>query len=248
MFAHERHHFIVDLLSNEGRLTVGDLTERLGISPATLRRDLAALERSERVIRVHGGVLAHRRIPDEPSFQEKTRTSAAVKCAIARIAAERVPANATVFIDGGTTCMEVGALLKDREDVTLITNSIPLLARCETFSCRIIALGGEVRHVSKAMVGGLTTELLGKMRADIAFVGASALDPNAGAFTTELLEASVKREWIRNSRQPILLADATKWESTAAVGFAQWDDFAGFITDAPPPARIKGPTVTILKS
>ena len=246
MFAHERRDFIVNLLTHEGRLTVGSLTERLGISPATLRRDLAELEHAERVIRVHGGVLANHRISGEPSFQEKSRTAAAMKRGIARLAADRVPRNATVFIDGGSTCMEVGLLLKDREDLTLITNSIPLLARCGSFSCRIIALGGEVRRISKATVGGLATESLRNMRADIAFVGASAMDPKAGAFTTELLEASVKREWIRNSRHPILLADGTKWNATAAVGFAEWDDFTGFITDSPPPVRLKGPALTIL--
>lgn len=246
MFAHERQNFIVDLLSSEERLTVARLSERLGVSSATLRRDLAALERSERVIRVHGGVLANRRISDEPSFLAKSRTAANVKRAIARVAADRVPPNATVFIDGGSTCMDIGLLLKDRADLTLITNSIALLARCESFVCRLIALGGEVRRISKAMVGGLATESLGKMRADVAFVGASAMDPESGVFTTELLESAVKREWIRNSRKAILLADATKWKTTAAIGFAKWDDFAEFITDAPAPARVKGPKITIL--
>lgn len=228
-------------------MTVGDLTEKLGVSPATLRRDLAELENAGKLVRVHGGVLATHRIPEEPSFEAKSRTSAAVKRGIARLAVDLVPAKAAVFIDGGSTCLEAGFLLKDRGDVTLITNSIPLLAKCGSFACRMIALGGEVRRVSQATVGGMATDSLRRMRADIAFVGASALDPKAGAFTTELLEAAVKREWIRNSRHAVLLADATKWKTTAAVGFAEWDDFAGFITDATPPARIKGPRLTIFR-
>lgn len=239
MFAHERHERIVALLEKHRRMEVRALGDALGVSMATLRRDLTFLGQNDRVVRVHGGVFHPSAVAGESSFGQRTAMSVKSKRAIAGAVVRRIPQRATVFLDSGTTCLEAGRLLRSRADLTIITNSLPLIATHEQFRARLLVLGGEMRSVSGALVGDLALAALGRLRADFALIGASGLHPQDGAGTTELLESAVKREWIARSERTILLADASKWTQSTLVCFARWEEFDEFYTDKKPPFRIK---------
>ncbi len=239
MFAHERHREILKLLRKHRRLEVAVLTEKLGISTATLRRDLSHLDKSNCVLRVHGGVMLPGNGEPEASLLQKAGSAIRAKRSIAEIAAKAIPSGATVFIDGGTTCLEAGFLLRSRSDLTIITNSLPLIAGYDRFEAKLIVLGGERRAVSGALVGELAVDALSHLRADVALIGASALHPVDGAGTTELLEMAIKRQWIRRSRRACLLADASKWHQNTSIGFGGWDEFSDFYTDKAPPEKIR---------
>lgn len=240
MFAHERHEKIVSLLERHRRMEVHALRDILGVSAATLRRDLTHLGRNDRVVRVHGGVFHPSAMTGEPSFGQKASMSVKPKRAIAEAVAATIDSRATVFIDSGTTCLEAGRLLRGRADLTIITNSLPLIASYEQFRARLIVLGGEMRNVSGALVGDLALAALDRLRADVALIGASGLHADDGVGTTELLETAVKREWLARSRRKVLLADASKWSQTTLVSFARWDEFDEFYTDKKPPFRRSG--------
>ncbi len=233
MFAQERHQRIAALLEERGRWSVRDLQARTGASAATLRRDLAFLARAGRLVRSHGGVMHPGLGGAEPDFERKLRTAAAGKRALAAAALALVPARATVFVDAGTTTLEAGRQLLGRAGTTVFTNSLPLLAEPTGGQARVVALGGEVRPLSRALVGGPALAWLEHLRFDVALVGASGLEA-AGPSTTELLEAAVKRAVLGRSRRAVLLADATKWAEPAAVRFAGWRGFSDFVTDRRP--------------
>lgn len=234
MFAHERHQSITDLLSRRHKATVPELQAALGVSPATLRRDLAELEAASRVIRVRGAVVHPAYFRGEPTLAQKREAAAGAKRDIAAAAAELVPAAGTVFLDAGSTCLALGRLLLTRPGLTLVTHSLPLAAlACESESAaRVICLGGEVRAVSGALVDSLALGWLAGLRADWCFLSASGLAAADGASTTELREAAVKREMIKRSEHTVLLADARKWEKPATVCFAPWKAFQIWVTDA----------------
>jgi DeoR family fructose operon transcriptional repressor len=238
MFAQERHARILALVEKHQRLSVQVLQDNLSISAATLRRDLAELESADRLVRVHGGVLHPKARKDEPSLGQKAGMSVKAKRTMAAAVALTIPEQATVFIDSGTTCLEAGRLLRGRKDLTIITNSLPLIATCEQFLARLLVLGGEMRSVSGALVGNLALSALSRLRADVALLGASGLHPEDGAGTTEPMESAVKREWISRSRRTILLADSSKWSQTTLLAFAGWDEFDEFYTDKTPPASL----------
>src|SRR4028118_445092 len=129
MLAHERFQAVSALLARRERMSVGELQRELDVSPATLRRDLAELEAQGKVVRVHGAVVHPAYFRGEPSFAQKQRSATGAKRAIAKAAVALVPCKSTVWIDAGTTCLELGALLLARRDLTLVTHSIPLVAR-----------------------------------------------------------------------------------------------------------------------
>jgi DeoR/GlpR family transcriptional regulator of sugar metabolism len=246
MFPHERQSRILALLERQRRLEVQGLPQLLGVSPATLQRDLAFLEQHDRVVRVHGGVVHPEDIRDEPTFREKSALAIKAKRAIGDAAAESIARGATVFVDSGTTCLEAGRLLRGREDLTIITNSLPLIATHEHFRARLLVLGGERRGVSGALVGDLAMTALSRLRADVALIGASALHVDDGAGSTELTETAVKQQWIARSRRTVLLADATKWSEDTMVSFAAWTEFEEFYTDRNPPVRLPANSAKVI--
>jgi len=240
MFAHERHNAISELVSKKERVTVCALQKTLRISSATLRRDLAEMEKSGRIVRVHGGVVHPQSLRGEPSFLRKSHTSVEAKRSIAAAASGLVPDSASVFLDSGTTCLEIGRSLLARSGLTLITNSVPLLHEAYMIGAPILATGGELRPLSGALTGAVAVEWLEQhLQADWAFMGASGID-SCGVATTELGEAAIKRQFLRHARHAVLAADGTKWNQTAPVRFATWPEFEYWLTsDALPTMNIK---------
>ncbi len=236
MFAHERHHRVLQLVGRRQRMRAQELQEELKISPATLRRDLAKLEQGGQIVRVHGGVMHPAFLKGEPSLEEKNRVALKEKQAIARRASRDIRPGATVFVDAGTTCLEAARLLVVREDLTLITNSLPLLQMHPVAKARLVGLGGEIRSISGAMVGGVTLSWLDNLRADFALIGASGLSA-AGASTTELTETAVKQAFIARADKVLLLADAGKWDRPATFRFAAWGEIDRLYTSAALPPR-----------
>lgn len=232
MFAHERHQAIQTILSKRQRLTVSALQRELKVSSATLRRDLSELERDNRVIRVHGGVMHPAAFRGEPTLAQKGTHSIAAKRAIARVAADLIPDGTTVFIDAGTTCLEVGKLLLSRKDLKLITNSAPLLSLAITErGATLISIGGELRAVSGALTGSLALSWIEHLHADIAILAASGLSLQDGLSTTELAEAAVKQQFLARSHKAILVADGSKWNAPSTIKFAEWNQFDTWVTD-----------------
>lgn len=235
MFAQERYQTILALVQKHRRIDVDTLRKLLDVSSATMRRDLAFLDRADQIVRVHGGVMHPSAVTGEPSFSTKSGTAVKAKRKIAARVAATIPTGATVFIDSGTTCLEAGRLLRSRGDLTIITNSLPLLAGHEQFRAKLLVLGGELRGVSGALVGDLARGSTGHLRADISLIGASGLHPQDGVGTTELLEMAIKRDWIFRGTRRCLLADSSKWHQSTSVHFAEWGEFTEFYTDKAPP-------------
>ncbi|MEX0744040.1 MAG: hypothetical protein WD118_00450, partial [Phycisphaeraceae bacterium] len=165
--------------------------------------------------------------------ERRRRDHVTAKQNIARAAASLVPANATVFIDAGTTCLLAARELMQRDDVRIFTNSVSVLAAATGTSATVAGIGGELRSATQAMVGSLALRWLEQLRFDIALLGASGTD-ETGLSTTELTEAAVKQAVIDASGKTLLLADAGKWARPATVRFASWDRVDRWVVDRQP--------------
>lgn len=234
MFAQERLTSIRRMVRRYRRMTFAELEKQMEVSPATLRRDLSELERTGDVIRVHGGILDPTYIRSEVSFDERVVRNRSAKAAIALAAGKLVPAGATVLVDAGSTCLEAGKALLGRKDVRIITNSVALLEASFRGEAGIICLGGELRKVSGALTGGPALGALNSIHADVAFIGASGIEPDWGCSTTDLSETEMKRTILARSTRKVLLADLTKWRHPSTIRFAEWKEFDDWIVDKMP--------------
>ena len=224
MVINVRHTEILQLMDPQQEVQVQGLAEQLDISESTVRRDLARMAEQGLVVRTHGGAILKTSTLQESSFHTKHRTCIEEKRQIAKKVSLDILSGSTCFIDSGTTCLEAARQLLQREDCRLVTNSLPVLIESCQYSTPVMALGGEVRAISQALVGGEALSALECLRVDVALIGASGLDENEGIFTTEFLEATVKKTAIQQSRMAWLLADKTKNVHCASLRFAAWSD------------------------
>jgi DeoR/GlpR family transcriptional regulator of sugar metabolism len=236
VLAPERHRALLRLLAHSGRLTLEEMQSRFGVSTATARRDAEAMASAGLAQRTRGGLLPPDFSLSEPAYRPKAEIAAGVKARLGRAVAQLLPEAGTVFIDAGSTCLEVGRALLDRSALRIFTNSVPLLALAGEARATLTSIGGEVRPVSLALTGSLALAWLESLRFDAAVIGASGLDSADGPSTTEIQEAGVKVEALRRARLKLLVAHADKWGRPAAVHFASWRSFHHFITNRTPTA------------
>lgn len=236
MFDHERQKLIQEILSSRPSATVTELMEELGVSRSTLRRDLVELENRGELLRVHGGAVHRAHIRGEPTIELRRAESVEAKRAIAARAAQLLGEAKTIYIDAGTTCLEVGLLLSARSDLRLFTHSIPLLLEAGTGDARLTCIGGEYRSAGQALVGGLAMQWVKNLSVDVAFVGASGLS-SEGLSTTEVTEAATKSGAMACAKRTILVADSSKWMSPSSVCFADWTQVDEWVVDSALPRK-----------
>ena len=198
--APERQKQIEGLTRSRGGVRVEELSRELEVSPATIRRDLEALERAGRIRRVHGGAISVESRLDEPLFDDKTSLSAKEKEAIAREAFGLIADGDTIYLDGGSTVLELARLVRVRADVTVVTNSLRAAMELSGHGPRLILVGGELRRLSQTVVGVLTRAMLEQLHLDKAFMGTIGLTVEDGMTTTDPQEAFTKQLVMEHSR------------------------------------------------
>lgn len=238
-FAPRRQERLLRIVASRRAVRVEDLREVLGVSPATIRRDLDELEQAGRLRRVHGGAVALDVRPVEPLFEAKAAVNAEAKRRIARKAAGLIESGDTIYLDSGSTCLELARLLGGRTDLTIVTNSLPALAELSGRGARVVAVGGEVRPLSQAMVGPLTRLLLEALYVDRAFMGTFGLSLEAGLTTSDPHEAFTKELVLSRSRQVVLLADAAKLGTRSFAHAGRLEQVDVLVTDAPIDERVR---------
>lgn len=189
---------------------VNELCERLRVSPATVRRDLEQLERSGELRRVHGGAVSVESRLEEPLFDDKASIATREKYRIARAALAFVRPEDTIFLDGGSTVLELARQLRDRTRLTVVTNSLRAAQELAGRGPRLILVGGELRRLSQTMVGPMTRLTLQELHVDKAFMGTIGLALQEGLTTTDPSEAYTKALVMEQAREVFLLSDSSK--------------------------------------
>ena len=182
----------------------------LNASPATVRRDLARFEELGEVQRVHGGAVSMDSRIEEPLFDAKTSIATKEKQRIARAALPYIEADDTIYLDGGSTVLELARLLRDRTNITVVTNSLRAANELAGRGPKLILVGGELRRLSQTIVGSMTRLMLAGLHMDKAFMGTIGLSLDKGLTTTDPCEAYTKELVMTQARQVILLVDSSK--------------------------------------
>ncbi len=212
MIQYERRLRILGLLSDDEVVYLDDLVDALGVSPSTVRRDVAALADAGDVIALRGGAVRRNdRLSELPSAT-KVQINKAAKNAIAAAAAALVTDGDTIYLDSGTTTLQMMPLLRGRsiQVVTSNTQALPLVPD----GVRVALLGGDYLASIGSVAGSLTERLLADMFFDKAFLGASGLSLRAGVSTFDVREAAKKRLVHEHSSATYVLVDSSKLGTT----------------------------------
>jgi DeoR/GlpR family transcriptional regulator of sugar metabolism len=220
-----------ELIRGKGVIRVEEICSRLRVSPATVRRDLDQLEESGTIRRVHGGAVSVESRLEEPLFDDKASIAAREKNRIAQAALQFVEAGDTIYLDGGSTVLELARLLRDRTNLTVVTNSLRAAHELAGRGPRLILIGGELRRLSQTMVGPLTRCILRELHVDKAFMGTIGLTLKEGMTTTDPGEAYTKELVMSQARQVILLADSGKAGKVAFARAGRLENVHVLVTD-----------------
>jgi DeoR/GlpR family transcriptional regulator of sugar metabolism len=224
MKRYERLSAILELLAQHDGLEVDKAAETLGVSEATIRRDLDHLAEQQLLTRTHGGAVANSTSYDLP-LRFKSGRQATEKHRIGQAAAALVAAGAVVGMNGGTTNTEVARALATRSDlartdgaasVTLVTNALNIAYELTVRPyIKTVVTGGVARASSYELTGPLGTGILEQLALDIALIGVDAVDPQAGATAHHEGEAMINRLMASRARKVVIVADSTKLGKTA---------------------------------
>lgn len=223
-----RKDAILKTLRSEGEVSVQALAAALSVSTSTIRRDLEALSAEGLLRRVRGG--GGRVEPDEIGFGEVSTQSSSEKDAIAMRAAQLVPDGAVVVIDIGTTTARLAHHLRGRR-LTVITASLAVVDELRDEDSELIVLGGVLRNNYLSLVGMLTEQALGQLRASLCFLSTSGIRPDGSVMDTTGIEVPVKRAMIAAAERTVLLADSTKFPGTGMLSVCGPEQIDALVTN-----------------
>jgi DeoR/GlpR family transcriptional regulator of sugar metabolism len=209
--ANRRQAILERVLANHGNTNVETLCEALGVSEATVRRDLTALAEQGLIMRTYGGAAHVGSREPEPSLEERSTLSAAEKGTIARAALGFIQDHDTVLLDGGTTTLALAQLLNERTGLHVITNNmlaVPWLRHLP--DGQVTLLGGELRVGSMSSVGPAAMAALARLSADKVFLSADGVVAGRGLCEASAAQAYLKEQMISQAAQVFVLADASK--------------------------------------
>ena len=227
-----RHQQILEMLAGREAVGVSELTARFRVTAMTIRRDLEILEQQGSLTRTHGGAILAAPAVVAFAFSERQQSHLAEKAAIARVAARLVKPGMTVILDTGTTTLEVARALRGIAGIKVLTSSLAIASALLAHDdLELVLLGGTVSARSPDLSGPLTEDNLGAFRAELAFIGADAVDAR-GLYTSSQQIARVSRAMIANASRTLLVADSSKFGKTSFARFAGWNQIEGIITDS----------------
>jgi DeoR/GlpR family transcriptional regulator of sugar metabolism len=234
MLAAERHSAILAALHTDGAVKVVDLADLLGVSEMTIRRDLDVLDERQVLRKVHGGAIVRGNRGIEPPSTAKAARQHAEKVAIGRAALGAVEDGMTIAVSAGTTTLELAKLLRGRDAITVVTNSISIFQELTGHPDEpnpVVYLTGGSRTPSDALVGPIANAALDVFRVDAVFLGVHGFDIESGLTTPNIAEAETNRRLIATSRRLFVLADNTKYREVGTNVFGRMSDIDTLVVD-----------------
>ena len=221
MLTEERYATILRILEEKKAVTVLDLTQALGASESTVRRDLAALHKSGRLYKVYGGAtsLDNNYSSAEEDMKTKNDLFPEEKIAIARKAAGLIKPRDFVYLDAGTTTLHLIDFLTETSAV-FVTNGMQHAARLSAKGFKVFIIGGAVKAITEAVVGTEAMESLKNYNFTKGFFGTNGISPKSGFSTPDADEGTIKSAALLRCKEAFVLADRSKFNKISPITFA----------------------------
>jgi DeoR family transcriptional regulator of aga operon len=224
---------VLELILQQGEVSVAELSKRAGVTPMTIRRDLETLEAAGAVQRVHGGAIIAASRGYLSPYSVRTQRNKEAKERIGQAAAGLLQEREAVIIDVGTTPLQVARALCGRRNLTVTTPSLhvaDLLA--DNRGIRLIVTGGMVDAGERSMVGDLAEDTFSRLRCDTFVMGVGGIDVEAGCTEFSLEDAGVKRAALASARRCIVVADSSKLGKVSLAHVCPIDRVDVLVTDS----------------
>lgn len=228
----QRRERILEYLTLHKIVASIDLSEWLGVSEATIRRDLEWLEEEGSLERTHGGAALSQRLPLEPEYRQRAMRCPEEKRLIGLTAAGLIQEGEIVFINSGTTTTQVIRHIRPSKEITIITNNLAAALEVGDAGFDLILVGGEFQYKSNSVTGRFAIDNLGQVYANKAFIGVDGISLKHGYTVPSNAEAEVLRIMLSRTHGPVyVVADHSKWGVVSNFEVAPVDSDLTLITD-----------------
>ena len=238
LFLQERLNQILELLQRQGRVSVADLAARFDVSAVTIRNDLTTLERQGLLLRTHGGAVLKPSPAAEPlAFALRKDLHQEEKERIGRAAAALVRDGESIALDASTTAWQIARHLKDRRELTVVTNGLFIaLEFLNSPGVTVVMPGGMLRPASASLVGDQGACILDRYHVQKGFFGGGGFTLEEGLTDTNQYEVELKQRMVERSKEVIAVVDSSKWGQVTFAALVALDRLDRVITDdgAPP--------------
>ena len=229
-----RHKQILEQLGSTGRIYVKDISQALGITEVTIRRDLAFLQANGLIKKTYGGaVLAGPEVATSVRYRQKRKLSA--KRIIGKLASELIKDGDIIYLEAGSTCYEIIPYLTEKKKLTIIVNSLYLMRRLgELGGQKIIIIGGQYRPERMDMVGPGAEAAIAQLGGFKAFTGADDITIDAGISGTDVVTVGFAKLALKRASEVIFVGDNTKFDNPALYKIANIGQLDYIVTNARP--------------
>ena len=244
MLTQERRDLIVSYINDNNAVTVAELMKKFDASAATIRRDLSVLHDEKKILKVFGGatsIISGDVTTFEPSVSVKASLNKDEKDAISRYAASLIYDDDFVYIDSGTTTLEMIKYIENTK-AKYITNGIVHAKKLLEKGLSTMIIGGRCKASTEAIIGPDCIEGISKYHFTKAFMGTNGISIPAGYTTPDVDEALVKQEAVKHAYISYVLADHTKFGQVSSVTFADISNCC-IITDKEPSKNYSSKTI-----
>ena len=227
---------LLDRVRAQGSASVEQLSEALGVTLQTVRRDVQRLADAGFLARFHGGVRVPSSTIENIAHQQRKNLYADGKARIAQAVARRVPHDCSLILNIGTSTEAIAKALLQHKGLRVITNNLNVAEiLCSNPDCEVIVAGGVVRARDRGIVGEATVDFIRQFRVDIAIIGISGIEPDGSLRDFDYREVKVAQAIIAHAREVWLAADHSKFNRPAMVELARLSQIQRLFTDLPPP-------------
>ncbi len=235
MLALERRNLILEKLQEEKRVVVSELSQLYNVSEETIRRDLEKLDKDGLAVKSYGGAVINESTSIDMPFNVRKKKNVTGKQKIAEIVADMIQDGDHIAMDASTTGVFIAKAMKQKERITIVTNSIEIVIELADVSdWNIISSGGKLKEGYLALVGPKAIEALGTYNAEIAIISGKGLDLERGLTDGNEEFAQPKRMMLKSARHRIIAVDKTKFGQIAFAKIADFSDMDIIVTDEKP--------------
>jgi len=238
MLAIERKNEILAKLRAEQRVLVSELSAHYGVTEETIRRDLDKLEKEGYATKTYGGAIWGNSTKADLSNTIRNKTNVDAKRSIATVAASIIEDGDHIMLDDSSTSLYIAKQIKEKKNITVITNSIEIimeLAGLEGWT--IMSTGGTLKSDSLALVGHQAQQTLLNYHVDKAFISCKGIDRNNGVTDSSESHSLNKQAMLRSARQTYLCLDDSKFDKTSFVKITDFPALAAVVTNRTPDAE-----------
>ena len=227
-----RQNRILEILGESGEVKVNDLSEEFKVTPITIRRDLDRLAEKGLVDRIHGGAIVSQKMRDEASFYDKGSRFVYEKKRIAKAAAELINSGDTIFMNSGSTTLELLKNIREKH-VRVITNNAAAINVKTDPQVELFFVGGEYREASNSLVGDMALSALSQAFSSWTFLGVNGINVDLGLTSSVQQETGINRLMVENCQGPVVvLADSSKLGAVSNFPTASISQVSILVTDS----------------